>query len=225
MTERKELLEEAKALGLSFANNAKTENIQKAVVAAKEEKASEEAFVEAGGEVAPQAVAPTEATIRAQLEAEFAEKLEAEKKKIVANVELNMAQKAGDTAAGKLTIGQAKLKARRDAMALKRVIVTCKDPSKQNWEGEILTVSNDVVGDVKKYIPYNLDEGYHVPQIILNMLKDRECTIFINKKGRDGKYVQVAKTIKAHSVEILPDLTEDELSELAAEQAARQSID
>jgi hypothetical protein len=57
------------------------------------------------------------------------------------------------------------------------------------------------------------------------MLRDRKCTIFVNKKGRDGKYVQTAKTINAHAIEFLPDLTQDELDELAAEQAARRSID
>ena len=96
---------------------------------------------------------------------------------------------------------------------------------KQNWDGEIITVSNDVVGDVKKYVPFNVEEGYHVPQMILNMLADRKCTIFVNKKGRDGKYVQTAKMINAHAIEYLPDLTQDELDELARAQAARLSID
>ena len=173
----------------------------------------------------PGPVGPTEAEIRAQLEEEFAARLDVEKRKIAANMEVNMTKTAEGAANGMVTLGQAKLKARREATALKRVIITTKDPMKQNWDGEIITVSNDVVGDIKKYVPYNLEEGYHVPQIIVNMLRDRKCTIFVNKKGRDGKYVQTAKIISAHSVEFLPDLTQDELDDLAAEQAARQSID
>ena len=222
MTERQELLAEAKELGLSFAANAKTDTIKKAVATAKEDKAQEAALIEAGG--TPTMVGPTESQIRAQLEAEFAVRLEEEKRKISANMEVNMMKTAESAATGMLSIGHAKLKARREATKLKRVIVTCKDPAKQNWEGEIFTVSNDVVGDIKKYVPYNLEEGYHVPQMILNMLKDRKCTIFMNKKGRDGKYVQTAKTINAHNIEYLPDLTQDELDELASEQAARGSI-
>ena len=49
MTERQQLLEEAKSLGLSFAANAKTDNIKKAVLTAREEAAGSEAFTEAGG--------------------------------------------------------------------------------------------------------------------------------------------------------------------------------
>jgi len=224
MTDRKELLEEAKALGLEFAANAKTDSIKKAIEKTKAEQASEDAFADAGGEV-EHLNAPTEAEIRAQLEIEFANKLEAEKLKLQAKMEVNLASKGVEASKGMVSFGQAKLKARKAATALKRVIVTCKDPAKQGWEGEIITVSNDVVGDVKKYVPYDLEEGYHIPQIILNMLRDREATVFISKKGKDGKNIQVAKIIKAHSIEVLPDLTSEELSDLATEQKARQSID
>ncbi len=222
--ERRELLDEAKELGLSFAANAKTDNIKKAIEQAKSEALEEDAFIEAGGEI-DKPIAPSESSIRAQLEKEFEEKLEAEKLKLQAKMEVNLSNKGAEASKGMVSFGQARLKARKEATALKRVIVTCKDPAKQGWEGEIITVSNDVVGDVKKYVPYDLEEGYHIPQIILNMLKDREATVFITKKGKDGKNVQVAKIIKAHSIEILPDLTPEELSNLATEQKARHSID
>ncbi len=225
MTKKESLLEEAKAFGLSFAKNAKTETIEKAIAQAKEEAEAAEAVVEAGGSVEEPTQGETTEEIEARLRAEFEARLESEKRKLQANMEVNLIKKGQEAAEGKVSIGQARLKARREAMALERVIVTCKDPAKANWDGEIITVSNDVVGDVKKYVPYNLDEGYHVPRIILNMLKDRKCTIFVNKKGRDGKYVQVAKTINAHSIEYLPPLTEEELTELAREQAARVDVD
>ena len=223
MTPRQELLEEAKALGLTFAGNAKTENIQKAVDQAKTEAAEEAAFIEAGGK-AP-STGPTEAEIRAQLEAEFAQKLEEEKKKISANMEVNMSLKSNEAANNRVTIGQAKLKARREATKLVRVNVSCKDPMKSAWEGEIISVGNDVIGDIKKYIPFDTEEGWHVPQMIINVLESKECTVFKQKRGKDGKNVSDTKQIKAYSIEYLDALTGEEMDELARDQTARQAID
>ena len=224
MTPRQELLEEAKALGLTFAANAKTENIKKAVEQAKGEAAEEQAFIDAGG-ADTRITAPTEAEIRAQLEIEFAEKLEAEKQKMTANMEVNMALKNDQAAEGRMTIGQAKLKARRDALKLVRVIITCKDPMKSNWEGEIISVANDVIGDIKKYVPFDVAEGWHIPQMIINVLESKECTVFRQKRGKDGKNVSDTKQIKAYSIEYLEPLTTEEMNELARDQVARQAID
>ena len=225
MTERQELLEAAKALGLKFAANAKTDTIKKAVVQAKEDAETEAAFVEAGGEVAPQMAAPTEAEIRKQLEAEFASKLEEEKRKLSANMEVNMAIKSDGAADNRMMIGQAKLKARKEATKLIRVNITCKDPMKSSWEGEILSVGNDVVGDIKKYIHFDTDEGWHVPQMILNVMKEKECTVFKQKRGPDGKHVSDTRQIKAYGIEYLEPLTDDEMDELARDQTARQAVD
>ena len=224
MTEKQKLLEEAKELGLDFPKNAKVETIKSAIAQAKEEQATTEAFVEAGGVVEEEPQLSPE-DIRKQIEEEYREKLEEEKRKMQANLEVNMAKKNAEGVDAAVSLGQAKLKARREALALKRVIVTPKDPAKQNWEGEIFTISNDVIGDVKKFVPYNLDTGYHVPKIILDALQSKECTIFVNKKGPDGKSVQEAKLIKAYQVTELPPLTKEELEELGREQAARHSID
>lgn len=220
MTEKERLLEEAKPLGLSFAKNAKADTIKKAIAQAKldssivENKTTEEE---------PTVTAPTEDEIRAQLEAEFAEKLEAEKKKITANVEVNLAAKAVDGINARTSMGQAKLKARREALRLQRVVVSQKDPMKQNWEGEIITVGNDVIGDVKKFVPFNLDEGYHLPTVIINVLKAKECTVFVNKR-KNGQNVQTAKSIKAYSISELEPLSQEELNELASDQSARGAI-
>ena len=224
MTDRQKLLEEAKALGLKFAHNAKTETVQKAVEQAKADNVAEEAFIEAGGEVETVAV-PTTSDIRAQIEAEFADKLKAEVAKATANMEVNMASKSKDAGNNRVMIGQAKLKARKEATAQRRVVVTCNDPMKSASEGEIISVGNDVIGDIKKYIPFDVEEGWHVPQMILNVLETKECTVFRKKRGKDGKSVSDTKQIKAYSIRYLDPLTEDELAELAREQAARQSID
>jgi len=225
MTEREELLEEAGQLNLVFAKNAKTENIKKAVEQARIEKVEEEAFVEAGGSAEQEEIPPTTEQIRAQIEAEFAEKLEIEKAKMQANMEVNLAAKNDEDGVQRATVGQARLRARKKALALIRVVITVKDPSKQSWEGEIISAGNDVIGEVKKYVPYmNAEEGYHLPQIILNVLKDKQCTVFVNRKGKDGKMLKEAKQIRAYSFEYLDPLTPDELTELGRSQTDRQAI-
>ena len=225
MTERESLLQEAKDLGLTFAKNAKTENIKKSVAVAKSEAAAEDAFENAGGIVEPTPAPITEAELRKQLEAEFTARLEDEKLKMTANLEVSMAQKSEDAGSNRVSIGQAKLKARRNALKLIRVNITCKDPSKNSWEGEIISAGNDVIGEAKKYIMFNTDDGYHIPQIIYNVLKEKKCTIFVNKKGKDGKMLKEARTINAYGLEVLPPLTEEEIDELSRDQISRRAVD
>ena len=226
MTEREKILEEAKALGLEFAKNAKTENIKNAIKRAKAEEKATEAFVEAGGSVEEEEeVGLSMEELRAQIEAEFAAKLEMEKAKMQANMEINIAAKDGDEGQQRAKIGQARLRARKEALKLIRVVITVKDPSKQSWEGEIISAGNDVIGEVKKFVPYmNAEEGYHLPQIILNVLKDKKCTVFVNRKGADGKMLKEAKQINAYSFEYLEPLTVDELTELGRSQTDRQAL-
>ncbi|RLE58404.1 MAG: hypothetical protein DRJ35_07960 [Thermoprotei archaeon] len=226
MTNRDLLLSEAGKLGLTFAKNAKTETIQKAVDKANIEATEEKAFIDAGGSVEPAEAVPTIEEITDQIEKKFAAKFEMEKAKMQANMEVNIATKDDKAGAQRATIGQAKLRARKEALKLIRVVITVKDPAKQSWEGEIISAGNDVIGEVKKFIPYmNAEEGYHIPQIILNVLKDKECTVFVNRKGADGKMLKKAKQIKAYAFEYLEPLTPDELTELGRSQTDRQALD
>lgn len=223
MTEKEQLLERAKALGLKFANNVKAETILKAIKQAELDEKEEALVAEAGLE--PVLVkGPSEAEIRAQLEAEYKSKLEAEMKKVTANLEVNLASKSVENINDRAVLGQARLKARKEALSLERVIVSPKDPSRQNWEGEIMTVSNDVVGDVRKYVPYNLEEGYHIPKMIMNVLRTKQATVFVNKRV-NGQNVQTARLVSAYAITDLPPLTQEELNELASDQSARHAID
>lgn len=113
----------------------------------------------------------------------------------------------------------------REAAELVRVRVSCMNPNKKEWEGEIFTVGNSVVGTFKKFVPFNIDEGWHVPRIIYNQLVERQCQIFVAHKDERGNSTRRSKTIKEFSVEVLPPLTADELAELARRQAMAHSID
>ena len=115
------------------------------------------------------------------------------------------------------------IRKRREASRLVRVRVTCMNPQKREWEGEIFTVSNSLIGTFKKFVPFDNDVGWHVPQIILNMIRERKCQIFVNKKGKGrGKE---GKLIREFAIEVMTPLTAEELQDLAVQQSISNSID
>ena len=108
---------------------------------------------------------------------------------------------------------------RKEASALVRVRVTCMNPNKKEWKGEIFTASNSIVGTFRKYVQFNTEEGWHVPQIILNMIKARQIQTFYTIKNERGVAVRKGKLVPEFAVEVLPPLTEKELLELSRRQA------
>lgn len=118
-----------------------------------------------------------------------------------------------------------KLRKKREAAELVRIRVTCMNPNKRDWDGEIFTAANSTVGTFKKYVPFNADEGWHVPRIIYNMIIQRMCQVFVTKKGARGISTKEGKMIREFNVEVLPMLTEQELYDLAQQQAMAKAID
>jgi hypothetical protein len=116
---------------------------------------------------------------------------------------------------------------RRDQTRLVRVRMTCLNPNKKDIEGEIISVGNNVVGTLKRYVPFTgADEGWHIPFIMYEVLRDRMCQIFVRERtGPAGTPVMRSKTIREFAIEILPDLTQEELNELARRQALAGSVD
>ena len=123
------------------------------------------------------------------------------------------------------TEGQRNSRLKKEASKLVRVRVTCMNPAKKEWEGEIFSVGNAVVGSFTKYVPFNIDEGWHIPQMIYQMIKDRECQIFYTITDSRGNKTRKGKLVKEFSVEVLPPLTKEELQELAQRQAMSNSIE
>lgn len=117
------------------------------------------------------------------------------------------------------TESQRRLRLRREAAALVRVRVTCMNPSKREWDGEIFTASNAVVGTFKRYVPFNAEDGWHVERMILNQMKQRKCQVFHTVKDSRGNRTRQGKLIPEFAIEELPPLTEKELKELAQRQA------
>lgn len=114
---------------------------------------------------------------------------------------------------------QLKARKRREANALIRIRVSCMNPNKKEWDGEIITTGNTNTGTIKKFVPFNSDEGYHVPHMIYEQLLQRQCQVFVTVKDNRGNKVRKGKLIKEFAVEVLTPLTEKELKELAQRQA------
>ena len=114
---------------------------------------------------------------------------------------------------------------RKEALKLVRVRIECMNPMKKSLQGEIFTVSNSVIGTVRKFIPYNVesDDGYHIPQILLTMLQEKKFTKITHEKKR-GVNIPRSRQVKEFAIEILPPLTKDELKELATQQALARSV-
>lgn len=132
---------------------------------------------------------------------------------------------AAAPAAVEETLGQERQRLKREAHALVRIRLSCMNPAKKEWTGEIMTVGNSLVGSITKFIPFNAEEGWHVPQIMLQQLQDRKCQIFTTIKQKNGVAVRQGKLIKEFAIEILPPLTEAELHDLAQRQAMSGAID
>lgn len=122
-------------------------------------------------------------------------------------------------AAHQETKGEKQQRLRRESLKLVRVIVTCMNPAKREWEGEIFSIGNNVIGTHKKFVPFNIDVGYHVPNIIFQHMKERECLIFYEGRDAQGNRARMHKKIKEFAIEVLPDLTTEELKSLAQRQA------
>ena len=112
-----------------------------------------------------------------------------------------------------------------EASELVRVRVSCMNPNKKEWDGEIFTVGNSLVGTFKKYVPFNAEEGWHVPRIIYNQLLERQCQIFVSAKDSRGNTTRSSKIIKEFAVEVLPALNQEQLDEMARRQAMSHAID
>ena len=118
-----------------------------------------------------------------------------------------------------------RIRLKNEAAALVRIRLTCMNPNKREWNGEIITAGNRTVGTFKKYIPFNAEEGWHVPKIIYNQLVERQCQIFYSVKDARGQSTRRGKLIKEFAIEVLPPLTQVELDELARRQAMAKAID
>jgi len=115
------------------------------------------------------------------------------------------------------TPAQINMRKRQEALRLVRIRVTNMNPLKSNMRGEIYSVGNSQIGFIKKFVPFNCDAGYHVPQIILTHMQNKKfMTHFEVKIG--NKKIKKNKLVPELAIEIMPPLTAEELQELKQRQ-------
>jgi hypothetical protein len=116
-----------------------------------------------------------------------------------------------------------KRKLRLENTKLVRIQIACLNPAKSELPGEIFTVHNDIVGTVKKFVPYNeAGEQYHVPMMLLKFLK-RKKYLQIKDPPKDSRASPSTKLVSEFSITILDQLTPAELRELARAQGAAEA--
>lgn len=110
----------------------------------------------------------------------------------------------------------------REATRLVRVRVTNMNPAKAAFPGEIFTVANSTVGTIRKFIPYGAgtEAGYHIPYAIYEMIKRKKFTLTKKEVGPNGSPIFNKYERKEFAIEVLEQLTPEEIKKLAAEQAA-----
>lgn len=121
-----------------------------------------------------------------------------------------------------------KLSRRKEALLkatqLIRCQITCMNPHKRDWQGEIITAGNTVIGTVKKFVPYNCEaaNSYHIPRILVSAMRDRKYLQTRSIKTTSGAR-QESFYVPEFVIVELPPLTKAELEQLAADQRSRMN--
>lgn len=98
---------------------------------------------------------------------------------------------------------------------LHRVIITCNDPQKADQTGDIVSVSNSAVGNIRFY--FHFGKPWHVPEIVLNTLE--ESKLFLHSSRKDGKEI-ITREVPRYNIQRLAPLDEKQRERIAAKQAA-----
>lgn len=122
----------------------------------------------------------------------------------------------------KETEAQMRQRIRLEQTRLIRVRIQNLDPKKKDLPGEIITVANEYMGTIRKFVPFGeaTDNGYHIPYCIYEFLKNRKfLSIRVSNKGKKIEQMWV----REFAIEELPPLTQEDLDKLAAAQTAAGS--
>lgn len=106
---------------------------------------------------------------------------------------------------------------KNEQLKLVRIRVSCMNPVKRDWQGEMWSVGNRLIGSVKKFVPFEVE--WHVPQIMLNQMKQKKYQHFYTIKDDQGRKIRKGKLVNEYVIEELSPLSEAELKALAQRQA------
>ena len=116
---------------------------------------------------------------------------------------------------------------KKEATKLIRVRIKNLNPYKQDLHGEIFTVANEVIGKVSKYVPYDdAGDSYHIPNCIYKMLLSKKYLQVKTITDPVSKTRRITQSwVPEFSIEILPQLTTEQLEELAFKQEAARKFE
>ena len=106
----------------------------------------------------------------------------------------------------------------KKAMKLVRCQISCNNPNKTSYQGEIFSARNKFIPEVKKFIPFNVPT--HVPMILLNMIKEKQLQTFVTEKLPNGMQTKRSKLVPEYSITVLPPLTSEEFNAIRQKQLA-----
>lgn len=112
-----------------------------------------------------------------------------------------------------------KAEKRQEARQMIRVVVVCNDPAKKEWQGEVLEVGNGVIGEIRKFIPYG--SPWYIPKALIRFIEDKQYQKFYTRRDKHNNETRYGVNEKAFNVSYIGNLNEDELADLAKNQAAR----
>lgn len=121
----------------------------------------------------------------------------------------------------------AKMTKQQRAMHMSRIVVNPNDPLMSSYPGMIFTVGSSSVNNgrmIKKFVPFNNDAGWHVPQIIIDQIESAQMQKFRPVTAPNGEKSLQAYLTKKFNVQYLPALTKKEMAALAAAQQAKGDV-
>jgi hypothetical protein len=107
---------------------------------------------------------------------------------------------------------------RLKATELVRVVISPVCPRRIQLDGEIVTVGNGKIGMHSKYVPFNLEQGYHLPRIILDHLRTCKFNDYYTTTDENRNQITKARSRKAFIIDELEPLTQAEIDVIAARQ-------
>lgn len=116
---------------------------------------------------------------------------------------------------------------RKEATKLIRVRIKNLNPAKRDLHGEIYTIANKILGKISKYVPYDsAGEAYHLPYCIYKLLLNKKFLQIRTFKDEQTKQIRIEQGwVPEFSIEVLPQLTAQELKDLAIKQKAQNHFE
>ena len=113
-------------------------------------------------------------------------------------------------------------KLKKEKLALVRVNVTNLNPDKRYLNGDIFTVGNKYIGTVRRFVPFNTP--WHIEKVIYEFIKSKQYASRY-EVTRENRTTTEVSLVPEYSIQVLPNLTKEELDDLAKAQLARNSIE